>query len=135
MQKQIALEIGQNRLVRRATKPVFGEWLYDEKNQKAWYLLRKLYSVFKFGKSKLGLVIDERYALPINPFASYSKDELENLTNLNTRAAQALKLAMGQAEKEGHQNIIAWGITAAVSAIVFVVVILALLVASGRMGA
>lgn len=134
MIKQTVIVLGQDRRLKRTTKPVFGEWLYEPKIQRAWFTLRKLYASLKFCKNRLGLVIDERFALPLNPYESYSEPELKALISLDERADQALNLTIGQVEKESHQNIIAWALVAIVSAIVLVVVILALLVASGRLG-
>ncbi len=132
MAKQIVIEVGQDRKLKRTTKPGIGEWLYDENNQEAWFTLRKLYSVFGFLKGKMGLVIDKRFALPLNPYGGYKPDEITLLTNLDARADQALNIAIGQAEKQGRHNIVAWGITIAISGFVLVVIILALLIASER---
>ncbi len=131
-QKQVVITIGHDRKLKRCTKPVFGEWLFDEGNMVAWFTLRKLYPVFSFLKGKMGLILDSRYALPLNPYHDYTLEEIKDLTSLDTRADQALNVAMGQAEKEGKQHVFAWGLMAVVAALVFMVVVLALLVASGR---
>jgi len=134
MPKQEVVEVGADRKIKLTSKPVYGEWLYDEGKQKAWYCLPKLYTRLGLSGGGLGLVVDERFSKPMNPYLDYEKEELAELTNLNKKAAQSLTITMGKAEKEGTQHIIAWGVVAVVSAIVLVVVILALLVASGRMG-
>lgn len=131
-EKQIVITIGHDRKLKRCTKPIFGEWLFDEKNMVAWFTLRKLYQVFPFMKCKMGLVLDSRFALPLNPYHDYKSEDLTTLTNLDSRADQALSLAMGLAEKQGRQHILAWGMVAIVSGLVVMVVILALLVAAGR---
>ena len=132
-QKQVVITIGHDRKLKRCSKPIFGEWLFDESDMLAWFTLRKLYPVFTFLKGKMGLVIDSRFALPLNPYHDYNENEITNLTGLDKRADLALNVAMGQAEKQGRQHIIAWGLIAIVSGLVVCVIILALLVASGRM--
>jgi len=130
--KQAVLELSPNRKLKLCNKPVLGEWLVEEKKQKAWHCLPKLYTWFGLVKGGLGLVIDNRFSIPINPYAKYEKEELEALTNLDKKKALSLSLAIGTAEKEGAQNILALGLVAIVSMIVLVVIVLALLVASGR---
>ena len=131
---QTVIVVGQDRRLKKCSKPVFSEWLYDENNQEAWFVLRKLFSVFNFMKKGMSLVIDQRFALPLNPYHNYTPEELTTLTELDKRASQALNVVVGQAEKHSNNKIIALGLIVIVSAIVLLVIILALLVASGRMG-
>jgi len=134
IQKQLVIVAEPDRVLRRTSIPVLGEWLVEKDWIHAWYTLRKLYSVFSFVNKKMGLVIDRRVALPLNPYNSYPDDQLEALTNLDDRCDQAFDVAQNRADKQSRQNVLAWGMTIAISGFVFVIIILSLLVASGRVG-
>ena len=100
------LALKPNRRIKKENKPTFVEWIYDENDQVAWYLLRRLFTAMKYFKGKVGLVIDGGYSIPLNPYNSYSPDELKDLIDLDKRAEQAMMIAEGQAEKENKQNIL-----------------------------
>ena len=58
------LEIKENRQLRERKVKIFGEWLYDQKSFRAWFILRRF--LIQLGNT-LGLLIDERYAIPNTP--------------------------------------------------------------------
>lgn len=132
---QAVLTVGQDRRLRRTAKPVFGEWLRDKKYPLAWHILRKLFTACSFLKGKMCLVIDERFALPINPYESYADEDLVALTELDgkgCRTDQALDEAQNKADKESAAKMLVNGLTAIVAGLVVCVIVLALLVAYGR---
>lgn len=135
-QKETALLLTHNRKIKRVVRPLIAnEWLFDkDERHAAWFALRQLYSVLDIFKGKQGLVIDSRLALPLNPYAEIESKTLESLTDIDSRSDQALEETQRIADKEKPQHIIAWGLVAIVSGLVIIVIILALLVASGRMG-
>lgn len=134
-QKQVVISIGQDRRLKRISKEVFGEWLRDKKIQGAWYILRKLFVPAGFLAGKMCLVIDERFALPLNPYYKYPDEDLTKITELDgegCRADQALDETQDRADKDSNKNILNNGLVVIVAGLVVCVIILALLVASGR---
>lgn len=139
MTDEAVLIIHQNRRIKKTTQPVYGNWLRDVKNWSAWFTYRHYYLWFdqfknKFGgKVRVGLVIDSIYALPLNPYVNREEEEVKKQVDLNRRLVESFEIAAGQAEKEGRRNIMAWGMTLAITGLVFIVIVLALLAASGRL--
>ncbi len=137
IQSQLVITVSQSRKLRRTTKPIFGEWLRDKKYPLAWYILRKLFVVCDFKKRVMCLVLDERFALPLSPYEKYPETDLNALTELDgpgCRTDQALDETQSRADKESHNTILVNGLTAIVAGLVVCVIILALLVAKGRIG-
>ena len=132
MAKELVLEVKENKLLRRRKVPMMGEWLYDEKSSHAWFTLRKLFAWIAGGD--LGLVLDERYAIPLSPYRKekYSQDELDERTDRKTRIKQAFNAMKTHATKQGQINVVNWTISLVVAATVFVFIVIALLLASGK---
>lgn len=131
---QPVLVIGQDRSITKTRKEIFGQWLRDENNMQAWFIMRQLFTNLRLGKRERGLVLDERFAPPLNPYSHCTKDEFTEITDMDRNTELAFNNTAGQAEKESRQNVMAWGITACLSMFGFTILVLALLVASGRMG-
>jgi len=129
MLKQEVIKISQNRKLRHSKLPIGDGVVKEEKTIKAWYYLRHFLGLF--GKSTV-LVVDDYFALPINPYTHIEKEELKKLTNVDTMYIRAKEDAGGKAAHEGRMNVLAWGMTTCVIGLVLVVIILAILVAAGR---
>ena len=133
MKKIAVLTITKDRRITKSSKKTFVEWIYDETNQVAWFVLRRLFAANNRFQGKTGLVVDSGYSIPLNPYNDYKEEELKELTDLDKRAEQAMLIAEGEAEKENRQSIIARTISFAIAGLVVVVIILAIMVASGRL--
>src|SRR3972149_6885215 len=132
--KIAVLEITQDRRIRKKNKNTFVEWIYDENAQVVWFILRRLFAAGKYFKGQEGMVIDNGYSVPLNPYNDYKEEEIKALTDLDARASQALNVAEAQAEKENRQNILARTVALVIGAIFLMVMVLVILVAAGRIG-
>ena len=132
--KIAVLEITQDRRIRKKNKNTFVEWIYDENAQVAWFILRRLFAAGKYFKGQVGMVIDNGYSVPLNPYNDYKEEEIKALTDLDARASQALNVAEAHAEKENRQNILARTVALVIGAIFLMVMVLVILVAAGRIG-
>jgi hypothetical protein len=134
MEKQAVLITGQNRRIKKTNVPLFSDWIFYEKMPGAWHTLRRLYCMFKYFKTDMGLVVDGRSSVPVNPYGIYPEDELKDLTDVDRKVELAFNKTETAAKKQGAQHIMAWGLTATIVGLVFIVIVLALLVASGKLG-
>lgn|SRR3972149_3928089 len=128
------LMVTADRRIKKSNKTPFVEWIYDESLQQAWFILRRLFAGGKYFKGQVGLVIDNGYSVPLNPYNDYTEEEIKALIDLDARASQALNVAAAQAEKENRQNILARTISLVIGAIFLMVMALVILVAAGRIG-
>lgn len=127
----LALEVKADKTVRRCKKPLMSEWRFDKKEFHAWFTLRMFYTKLR---ATLGLVVDERYAMPLSPYRDdlYTKEELAAHIDRQRRIKQAYHWMKSNAVRQGQINVISWTIAIVVTLSVFVFLVIALLIASGK---
>ncbi len=131
MLKQEVIKTSQNRRLRHPKLPIGEGVLTEDKTIKSWYNLRQFLSLLGSGK-KLVLVIDDYFALAMNPYTHIEKETLLKQTDVDSMYIKAQEDAGGKSQQEGRMNILAWGMTTCVIGLVLVVIVMALLVAAGR---
>jgi len=128
--RQPVLLTREDRKIVPAKVEVFGEWLYDQPGVKAWFTLRRYFARIKSVSLQSTLCLDDRYSLPLNPYAKYSVEELAKATEINEKCDQAFNLTAGLARAQESQNVTSWTISLLASAVVIVFVVAAIMLMS-----
>lgn len=129
--KQAILLATEDRRIIKTKIQQFGEWLYDSNRGHAWYTLRRYFSKMPMLGKGVGLALDERFALPLNPYADYTPAELSKLTNVDDRSDEAINLVAARAERDSAQNVVAWSASIIAMSFTLIVVIFGILIAAG----
>ncbi|KKN17309.1 hypothetical protein LCGC14_0967180 [marine sediment metagenome] len=131
MAKASVLYITEDRLVRKKRMSYLGEWLFDSNAQRGWFTLRKFFINIK---GRMGVPIDERWAMPVSPYREdkYDEESIRLRTDVTSRISQAIEVWKNMEAKEGRLNVLVWGVTIVVTCSVLVFLVMAVLIASGK---
>lgn len=123
-----------NREIKHIRPNLLASCLITDDGQRAWHHnLLRYFTKVKMLKNKMSLVLDERFPIPLNPYAVYSDAELNKLTNLEGEGGlvdQAASAAIVRANKQGQMRVIAWTTSIIVMCITLILIIFAILVAT-----
>lgn len=135
MEQQYAFLIHENRDVERCKIPLLGLFLRMTKKPQAWYYLDSyLQQVQGFGE-RYWQFIHERFAMPVSPYQDkYFKgeEEIKELTNQDRVAEQAANFTATESDMESRKSRFNDLLGFAALGMVFLLIIVVLLVAAGR---
>ena len=135
-EKQNLIRICETRDVRRQNFSKLGaSYVRNDRAMEAWYTPRSfLQRIEKFGGT-YWLPVDERYAMPISPYADryfHSEDEIKDLTDQDKVADMSCDLTRLENDITHKKTKFYDFMSIAVMGMVVAFVIIALLAASGR---
>ena len=101
MPKQQALMFCQDRKLRRVKISIVGNLLIDTQKVRAYLCFHRFYQKIDGLGDKLWLWLLERRALPVSPYTPnfYKDKELEDMTNEDTLAEEALQFTFATTPK------------------------------------
>lgn len=134
--KANTLVVTPNRDIKKAKLNIVANCLVSDDGQKGWfYNLPDYLSRIKELKNKMSLVLDDRVALPLNPYTDYPDDKLEKLTKMEEAGGlvdQAIIATIARANKQGTIRVIAWTVSIVVMSMALMMLIFAIMVAADK---
>ena len=135
IEKQDALKICENRLIKRAKLDRPGFFLRNSTRYEAYYFLKNYLQTFSpLSKTKYILPIYERFAMPVSPYQEtyYNKDEIVDLIDRTKVCREARSLSTMETAAQQRKNAFDNMMGIAVMGIVCLLIIVVLLAASGK---
>ena len=128
MRKQSVIEAGEDWIIREKKLPESGASLMDYKLARGWYFFRDF--LHGYGKKRV-LVTTERDAMPQSPYIEDIKPYTSTIDD-GQMAWDAEAREVTQNSRKDANYLVASTLRIVVLALLFIVVVMALLVAAGR---